>query len=70
MTTGKLRQRADVISGSSYASQNDFKLHFGLGSATKIDKCEVKWADGALETVSIGECDRAFTIVEGRGVKN
>jgi enediyne biosynthesis protein E4 len=69
VATGKLRQRGDVISGSSYASQNDFKLHFGLGSATKIDKCEVKWADGALETVSIIGCDRTVTIVEGKGVK-
>jgi len=68
VTTGKLRQRADVISGASYASQNDLKLHFGLGSATRIDRLEVKWPDGALETVSIGGCDRAVTIVEGKGV--
>lgn len=70
VTTGKLRQRADVVSGASYASQNDLKLHFGLGSATRIDKLEVKWPDGALETVSIGGCDRAVTIVEGKGVVN
>ncbi|PYT03119.1 MAG: CRTAC1 family protein [Acidobacteria bacterium] len=68
VTTGKLRQRADVVSGASYASQNDLKLHFGLGPATRIDKLEVKWPDGALETVSIEGCDRAVTIVEGRGV--
>ena len=68
VTTGKLRQRADVVSGASYASQNDLKLHFGLGSATKIDKLEVKWPSGALETVSIVGCDRAVTIVEGKGV--
>jgi hypothetical protein len=68
VTTGKLRQRGDVISGASYASQNDLKLHFGLGSATRIDKLEVKWPDGALETVSIGGCDRTVTIVEGKGV--
>jgi hypothetical protein len=66
VTTGKLRQRADVVSGASYASQNDLKLHFGLGSATRIDKLEVKWPDGLLETVSIGGCDRVVTIVEGK----
>jgi hypothetical protein len=68
VTTGKLRQRADVVSGTSYASQNDFKLHFGLGSTTKIDKLEVKWPDGTLETVSIGGVDRAVTIIQGKGV--
>jgi hypothetical protein len=69
VTTGKLRQRADVVSGASYASQNDLKLHFGLGSATRIDKLEVKWPDGALETVSVGSCDRVVTIVEGKGAQ-
>jgi hypothetical protein len=67
VTTGKLRQRADVISGASYASQSDFTLHFGLGSATKIDKVEVKWPDGALETIGVVGCDRAVTIIEGKG---
>jgi hypothetical protein len=67
VTTGKLRQRGDVVSGASYASQNDLKLHFGLGSATRIDKLEVKWPDGLLETVSVGGCDRTVTIIEGKG---
>ena len=69
VTTGTLRQRADVISGASYASQNDFKLHFGLGPATKVDKLEVKWPNGTLETVSVGACDRVVTIVEGKGAQ-
>jgi hypothetical protein len=70
VTMGKLRQRADVISGASYASQNDFKLHFGLGSATTIDKLEVKWPGGTVETVNISGCDRVVTIVEGKGAVN
>ena len=70
VTTGKLRQRADVVSGAGYASQNDLKLHFGLGSATKIDKLEVKWPNGTLETVNIGAVDRVVTIVQGKGVVN
>jgi hypothetical protein len=68
VTTGKIRQRADVISGGSYASQNDMRLHFGLGAAATIDKLEVKWPDGTLETISVGACDRVITIVEGKGV--
>jgi enediyne biosynthesis protein E4 len=70
VTTGKLRQRQDVISGAGYASQNDQRLHFGLGAATKIDKVEIKWPGGATETVTLAGCDRVFTIAEGKGVIN
>jgi enediyne biosynthesis protein E4 len=70
VTTGKLRQRQDVISGAGYASQNDQRLHFGLGAATKVDKVEIKWPGGATETVTLPSCDRIFTIIEGKGVVN
>ena len=68
VTTGQLRQRQDVISGGSYASQNDITLHFGLGTATIIDKVEIKWPDGKLETVRIPGTDRKLTVTEGKGV--
>ncbi|MFL6213391.1 MAG: CRTAC1 family protein [Blastocatellia bacterium] len=68
VTTGKLRQRQDVVSGAGYASQNDQRLHFGLGAATKVDKVEIKWPGGATETVTIAACDRAYTLIEGKGV--
>ncbi|HEY3102841.1 MAG TPA: CRTAC1 family protein [Pyrinomonadaceae bacterium] len=68
VTTGKLRQRQDVISGSSYASQNDMTLHFGLGAATAIDKLEIKWPDGTTETINVTGIDRKLTIVEGKGI--
>ncbi len=68
MTTGKLRQRQDVISGAGYASQNDQRLHFGLGAATKIDRVEIKWPGGATETVTLPGCDRVYTVAEGKGV--
>jgi hypothetical protein len=68
VTTGKLRQRQDVLSGSSYASQNDMTLHFGLGTATTVDKLEIQWPDGASETVSVPGIDRKLTVTEGKGV--
>ena len=68
VTTGKVRQRQDVISGGSYASQNDLTLHFGLGAATSVDKVEVKWPDGSSETVNIPGIDRKLTVIEGKGV--
>jgi hypothetical protein len=63
-----MTQRNDVISGSSYCSNNDMRLHFGLGKASKIDKLEVHWPDGKKETVELTAVDRVYTIEEGKGV--
>jgi len=68
VTTGKVRQRKDVISGNSYASQNDMALHFGLGAATSVDKVEIKWPDGSSQTVQVPSIDRRITIVQGKGI--
>jgi len=68
VTTGSIRQRADVTSGGSYGSSSDPRVHFGLGSATKIDKLEIDWPDGAKEFVPVPTVDRYFTIVEGKGL--
>jgi hypothetical protein len=68
VTTGKLRQRQDVISGCSYASQNDLTLHFGLGSATRVDKLEIQWPNGTSETISVTGIDRKLTVIEGKGI--
>jgi hypothetical protein len=68
VTTGTIRQRGDVFSGGSYASSSDQRLHFGLGAATKVDKVETFWPDGAKEQVEIPEVDRIFTVVEGKGI--
>ena len=68
LTTGKIRQRLDVISGAVYCSQNDMTLHFGLGQATKVDKLEVQWANGTSETFDASLIDKVTTIVQGKGV--
>ena len=68
VTTGKIRQRRDVISGGSYSSQNDMTLHFGLGTATSVDKLEIRWPDGAIETINVPGIDRKLTVIEGRGL--
>ena len=47
---GKARQTRLVQSGSSYLSQDDQRLHFGLGEATKVDAIEVRWPDGSSTT--------------------
>ena len=68
VTSGKIRQRQDVISGGSYASQNDMTLHFGLGAATSVDKLEIRWPNGAIETINVPGVDRKLTVIEGKGV--
>ncbi|MGH9850534.1 MAG: CRTAC1 family protein [Blastocatellia bacterium] len=66
LTAGSKRQRADVVSGASYCSQSDLRLHFGLGAATKVEKLEVRWPSGAREVVPIKAIDRVATITEGK----
>jgi hypothetical protein len=68
VTTGTVRQRADVFSGGSYGSSSDQRAHFGLGSSTKIDKLEIQWPNGGKQEVSIPAVDQIFTIIEGKGI--
>jgi hypothetical protein len=68
VTTGAVRQRADVFSGGSYASSSDQRLHFGLGSATKVDKVEIEWPSGAKQEISVPAVDRIYKVVEGKGI--
>jgi hypothetical protein len=49
ITTGKHVQIDEVRSGGSYLSQNDLRLHFGLGNATIIDRVEIDWPSGTRE---------------------
>jgi len=70
LTANGMTQRDDVISGGSYISNNDFRLHFGIGKAKQVDKLEIRWPDGAKENVTLPGVNRIFTIAEGKGVSN
>jgi hypothetical protein len=68
LSAGGIRQRGDVISGGSYASSNDPRLHFGLGDATKIDGVEIHWPSRLVEHVSLpAAVDRFYLVQEGKG---
>lgn len=54
-------------SGSSYISNSDLRLHFGLGSASAIQFIDVVWPSGLYERFAGGPSDRFVTLVEGRG---
>ena len=66
LKAGGIRQRADVISGGSYASSNDFRLHFGLGASSRIDGVEIHWPNGRVQLLDLPAVDCFFTITEGK----
>jgi len=68
LTAGGVKQRSDVISGGSYASSSDLRVHFGLGAANSVERLEVRWPSGATEIVKVDVVDRVLTIEEGKGV--
>jgi enediyne biosynthesis protein E4 len=68
ITAGGLRQRADILSGGSFASSNDQRVHFGLGESTVVRDVEIHWPSGAVEHISLPAVNRFYAIEEGRGV--
>jgi hypothetical protein len=63
-----MRQRGDVLSGGSYLSSNDMRVHFGLNDATDAGTAEIHWASGAKERVKLPAVDRIYTVTEGQGI--
>jgi len=68
ITTGARSQIDEVMSGSSYYSQNDFRLHFGLGSATKVDSVEIAWPSGLKESFKSLASNHLYVIQETKGI--
>lgn len=67
LTAGGMRQRRDVISGGSFASSNDQRLHFGLGDSSSIDQVEVHWPDKLVQRLKLpAGADRCYAIEEGK----
>ncbi len=67
LTTGPMRQRADIFSGGSYASTSDMRPHFGLGTASTVDKLEVHWPSGLVEQFQVPKIDTIQILTEGQG---
>ena len=69
VTANGFRQRLDVIAGGSFASSPDQRPHFGLGTATTIDKLEVRWPSGHTETITPPrKLDGFYTLTENKGL--
>jgi hypothetical protein len=67
-TSGDLVQLGEVMCGGSYLSQNDLRLHFGLGAHDQLDKAEIRWPNGKVEILSKLSADRFYTVREGSGI--
>jgi hypothetical protein len=57
----------EVRGGGSYISQNDLRVHFGLGDAARVDRLEVRWPSGLEERFTELAVDRIHTLAEGSG---
>ncbi len=68
VTTGKIVQTEEIRSGGSYLSQNDLRVHFGLGKATKADSVEIRWNSGKVETIKDVAADKFYAVSEGEGI--
>lgn len=68
VTVGEHSQIDEVRSGSSYYSQSDFRLHFGLGRAAKADTVALAWPSGITETFRDLPHNHLFVIQESRGI--
>jgi enediyne biosynthesis protein E4 len=67
---GKVGQFGEVRAGGSYLSQNDPRLHFGLGAESTMTEVEIKWPSGKIETLRNVPADFIYTIVEGQGIRD
>ncbi|NOT47278.1 MAG: CRTAC1 family protein, partial [Acidobacteria bacterium] len=61
-------QTEEIRSGGSYLSQNDLRVHFGLGKALKADEIEIRWNSGRVEKIKDVAADKFYAILEGEGL--
>lgn len=64
VVSGGLTQMREVKSGSGYLSQNDLRLHFGLGNSMSVDTLTVRWLCGRVQTLQNVETNQILVISE------
>jgi hypothetical protein len=67
LTTASGKPWGVVRTGSSYLSQSELALTFGLGSAGKAARVEVAWPSGIVDTLTEVAANQTITVVEGKG---
>ena len=68
VVTGKHSQMNEVLSGSSFLSQNDLRLHFGLGRVKVVDLVEIRWPLGHVESFANIGVNQLLVLQEGKGI--
>ena len=68
LVAGGMTQTDEIHSGGSYLSQNDLRVHFGLGKATKIDSLTIYWPSGHVDTITNLAVDKFYSVLEGAGI--
>ena len=58
--------RSVVDGGSGFASQNDRRLHFGLGRTTRVDRAVIRWPSGTVQTIEHPAADQLHVVTEPR----
>ena len=67
-TAGDLVQTKEVLSGGSYLSQNDLRIHLGLGNHDRADKVEILWPDGTKQVFNNVRADHFYQVTEGKDI--
>jgi len=68
LVSGGMTQTEQIHSGGSYLSQHDLRVHFGLGTSTKIDMVEIRWPSGASDILKDLAADQFYSVLEGKGI--
>ena len=63
------RQIDEVRSGGGYFSQNDLRVHFGLGKAEKVDLLEIRWPSGQVDSIKDIRANQVVYVKEGAGIE-
>ena len=58
----------EVRSGGGYYSQNDLRVHFGIGKAEKVDELEIRWPSGQIDTLKDLKPNQLYYVTEGQGI--
>jgi hypothetical protein len=70
VTAGTLTEIKEVRGGGSYLSQNDLRLHFGLGLHSRTDTIEIEWPSGIKQSLQDMAADALYVVQEGAGVQS
>ncbi len=68
-TIGGQTQTTEVRSGGSYMSHHDMRAHFGLGRAVQVDRLEIRWPSGHVDSATGLAAGRFYVAQEGKGVR-